>query len=133
MSKKTAHRLRIIRIINVKILNFYNSIITCSNKNFPIMGGNFFFCLVGNCVIFQHLYYKYMYLNGKHICSYFQFNLAIPISFLCVVAFLLTMPLYAAPKDTGMGLVCVLSGIPVYLICVKWKNKPKVFQDYVSK
>ena len=62
-----------------------------------------------------------------------QFNLVIPISFLLVVVFLLVMPLYAAPADTGMGLICVLSGIPVYLICVKWKNKPKVFQQYVSK
>ena len=62
-----------------------------------------------------------------------QFNLAIPLIFLAVVLFLLIMPLYAAPTDTGMGLLCVLTGIPVYLICVKWKNKPRVFEQYVSE
>ncbi len=49
-----------------------------------------------------------------------------------VVVFLLIVPLYAAPYDTGMGLLCVVSGIPVYIICVAWKNKPKVFNDYMG-
>ncbi len=52
--------------------------------------------------------------------------------FMVVVTFLLIVPLYAAPYDTGMGLLCVVSGIPVYLIGVAWKNKPKVFNDYMG-
>ncbi len=62
----------------------------------------------------------------------FQFNIAIPVTFMIVVVFLLIVPLYAAPYDTGMGLLCVVSGIPVYIIGVAWKNKPKVFNDYMG-
>lgn len=43
------------------------------------------------------------------------------------------VPLYAAPYDTGMGLVIVCSGIPVYIIGVMWKKKPKAFTDLVGK
>ena len=63
----------------------------------------------------------------------FQFNLIIPITFLCAVLFLLIVPLFAAPKDTGMGLLLVLTGLPVYVIGVRWKSKPKAFTDFVGK
>ncbi len=63
----------------------------------------------------------------------FQFNLAIPITFLVCCIFLLIIPLYAAPTDTGMGLAIVCSGVPVYLIGVAWKGKPKIFVQYVGK
>lgn len=64
---------------------------------------------------------------------YLQFNIAIPVVFLLCVTFLLVVPLYAAPYDTGMGVVCVLSGIPVYLIGVAWKSKPKIIRQYVCE
>jgi len=60
-----------------------------------------------------------------------KFNIMIPISFAIAVLFLLIIPLYQVPKDTGMGLICVLTGIPVYLIGVAWKGKPKIFNRYV--
>ena len=31
-----------------------------------------------------------------------------------------------------MGLIIVLSGIPVYILGVAWKGKPKKFTDLVS-
>ena len=68
-----------------------------------------------------------------HCLVIFQFNIAVPVTFLACVIFLLVVPLYAAPYDTGMGLVCVASGIPVYLIGVAWKSKPKVIKDYICK
>ena len=63
----------------------------------------------------------------------FQFHMVIPIIFLVCCTFLLVFPLYKAPYDTGMALICVLSGIPVYLIGVSWKKKPKSFNRLVSK
>ncbi|KAK2140994.1 hypothetical protein LSH36_1188g00006 [Paralvinella palmiformis] len=54
--------------------------------------------------------------------------LIVPFTFLFFVLFLLIVPLYAAPYDTGMGLVIVLSGVPVYLVGVVWKKKPKAFR-----
>ncbi|KAL5021429.1 hypothetical protein ScPMuIL_000584 [Solemya velum] len=61
-----------------------------------------------------------------------QFPIAVPIIFLCAVVFLLCVPLYAAPKDTGMGVLIVLSGLPVYVIGVKWKSKPKAFTNFIE-
>ncbi|KAG5450739.1 Large neutral amino acids transporter small subunit 1 [Clonorchis sinensis] len=51
----------------------------------------------------------------------------IPISFICVCCFLLVVPLIAKPHEVGVGLVIVLSGIPVYLIGVVWRSKPQFF------
>ncbi|XP_041376190.1 large neutral amino acids transporter small subunit 2-like [Gigantopelta aegis] len=61
-----------------------------------------------------------------------RFPLIIPIMFLAAVVFLLIVPVYAAPKDTGMGILIVCSGIPVYVLGVKWKNKPQVFTKCVA-
>ncbi|ESO87801.1 hypothetical protein LOTGIDRAFT_179200 [Lottia gigantea] len=55
----------------------------------------------------------------------------IPVSFLIVVIFLLIVPLYAAPYDTGMGVLIVCSGIPVYILGVMWKKKPVAFTNFV--
>lgn len=60
-----------------------------------------------------------------------KFNIIIPIIFTICVVFLLVVPLFAAPYDTGMGVIIVLSGVPVYLLGVSWKNKPKAFTDLV--
>ena len=53
-----------------------------------------------------------------------KLNLAIPILFVVICTFLVFMPLYVRPIEVGMGLLITASGIPVYLVCVKWKNKP---------
>ena len=33
----------------------------------------------------------------------------------------------------GMGCLIIATGVPVYLICVKWKNKPKSFNRFIGK
>ncbi|KAL8589332.1 hypothetical protein ACOMHN_052335 [Nucella lapillus] len=60
-----------------------------------------------------------------------KFPLVIPVVFLVVVVFLLVMPLYASPRDTGMGVLITLTGIPVYLVGVLWTSKPTVFQKFI--
>ena len=64
---------------------------------------------------------------------YLQYHWIVPVSFLLVVVFLLVIPLVTRPADTGMGLIMVLSGIPVYYIGVVWTDKPKGFQRKVGK
>ena len=59
--------------------------------------------------------------------------MVIPVTFLLCCVFLLVVPLYAAPYDTGVALICVLSGIPVYLLGVSWKKKPKSFNRFVGQ
>lgn len=61
-----------------------------------------------------------------------KFNLVIPITFLLCVIFLLVVPLYAATEQTGMALLMVLSGLPVYVLGVKWKSKPKSVRQFIA-
>lgn len=60
-----------------------------------------------------------------------KFNIIIPIIFMVCIIFLLVVPLYAAPADTGMGLAIVCSGIPVYIVGIAWKRKPASFNKFV--
>jgi hypothetical protein len=59
-------------------------------------------------------------------------NLAIPIIFLFICTFLVFMPLYVRPIEVGMGLLITASGIPVYLVCIYWRNKPHWFNTYLA-
>ncbi|KOB79353.1 Uncharacterized protein OBRU01_00532 [Operophtera brumata] len=54
-------------------------------------------------------------------------NLIIPYVFLVAIGFLVIIPAITEPKDTAIGVAILLSGIPVYYACVKWQNKPKVY------
>ena len=69
------------------------------------------------------------------ICCIFalQVNMLLPIVFLIVTIFLVVFPIFTSPIDTGIGLGILASGIPVYIIGVYWKNKPKGFTDMMGK
>lgn len=53
-----------------------------------------------------------------------QVNLLVPCSYLVFWAVLLGFSLYSEPVVCGMGLVIMLTGVPIYFIGVQWKNKP---------
>ncbi|VVD01699.1 large neutral amino acids transporter small subunit 1 [Leptidea sinapis] len=54
-------------------------------------------------------------------------NLAIPLLFLIAIACLVLIPAITQPIDTAIGLGILLSGIPVYYVCVRWENKPVAY------
>lgn len=54
-------------------------------------------------------------------------NILVPLLFLIAIGFLVIIPAIDRPKDTAIGLVILLSGIPVYFLCVWWKNKPNSY------
>ena len=56
----------------------------------------------------------------------------LPLTFLVVVAFLLIVPLFSAPRDTGMGVLIILTGIPVYILGIYWSNKPRAFEHMMG-
>ncbi|XP_077569336.1 asc-type amino acid transporter 1 [Stigmatopora nigra] len=52
-------------------------------------------------------------------------NLLIPIAYMLFWVVLLCFSLYSEPMVCGLGMVIVLTGVPVYFVGVWWKNKPK--------
>eukprot|EP00090_Calanus_glacialis_P035786 TRINITY_DN61049_c0_g1_i1.p1 TRINITY_DN61049_c0_g1~~TRINITY_DN61049_c0_g1_i1.p1 ORF type:complete len:495 (-),score=82.18 TRINITY_DN61049_c0_g1_i1:131-1615(-) len=56
-------------------------------------------------------------------------TLGIPILFLLICTFLVFLPLYVRPVEVGMGLLITACGVPVYMVCIWWKNKPQGFKQ----
>ncbi len=56
-----------------------------------------------------------------------QVNLVFPVLFMLVNLFLLVVPIYTSPADTGVGLLICLSAVPVYWVGICWENKPRKF------
>ena len=54
------------------------------------------------------------------------------ISFIFLI-FLIILGLYQSPRQFGVGVLIIISGIPVYWICVCWRQKPDVFENTMSK
>ncbi|OWR44558.1 large neutral amino acids transporter small subunit 2 [Danaus plexippus] len=54
-------------------------------------------------------------------------NIVIPYLFLVAIGCLVIIPAITQPKDTAIGIAILLSGIPVYYLCVKWQNKPQCY------
>ena len=50
-----------------------------------------------------------------------------------MIAFLIIFPLFYNAFECLMGLVMILTGIPVYLLMVAWENKPKAFLKFSSE
>lgn len=59
-----------------------------------------------------------------HLTRPIKVNITLPIIFFIICAFLVTFPCYVSPWEVGVGLVFILSGIPVYYVTIGWKNKP---------
>uniref|UniRef100_A0A0K0DAH4 S7A13 protein n=1 Tax=Angiostrongylus cantonensis TaxID=6313 RepID=A0A0K0DAH4_ANGCA len=54
----------------------------------------------------------------------FQFNICIPLIFLFLSCLFFVLPFFDQPTELMVGVVMVLSGIPVYILFVMNKNKP---------
>lgn len=55
-------------------------------------------------------------------------NMFFPIIYIMATVFIVVVPCIASPVETGYGALMILSGIPVYLIFIGWKNKPAYIQ-----
>ncbi|XP_037088957.1 large neutral amino acids transporter small subunit 1-like [Pollicipes pollicipes] len=65
-----------------------------------------------------------------------KFNILVPISFFCFCLFLIAVPMVAEPFNAAVGACIALTGIPIYVAGVQWKNKPKSlirFNDKTTK
>ncbi|KAK0051408.1 Y+L amino acid transporter 2-like isoform X3 [Biomphalaria pfeifferi] len=55
-------------------------------------------------------------------------NLFFPIFYFIICVFLIITPLTTSPKECLMGLIMILTGIPVYVLGVMWEKKPQGFR-----
>jgi len=60
-------------------------------------------------------------------------NLFWPYLYIALTMFIILVPIYAEPVQTGLGILIIASGAPVYWIFVSWKNKPKPIQGLIRK
>lgn len=56
----------------------------------------------------------------------------LPIFFIFICVFLLLMPLTIDANEVLWGIIMILSGVPVYLLGVAWRNKPRAFTGFVD-
>ncbi|KAE8574048.1 Y+L amino acid transporter 2 [Halyomorpha halys] len=54
-------------------------------------------------------------------------SLAVPISFVIICIFLVTVPIFEKPFEVGVGILITLSGLPAYYFGVVYQNKPAWF------
>ncbi|XP_067662763.1 large neutral amino acids transporter small subunit 2-like isoform X1 [Haliotis asinina] len=55
-----------------------------------------------------------------------------PILYTLCSIYLVVLPLYASPVETGIGCAIIATGIPVYIIFVFWTNKPQIFDNFME-
>ncbi|KAI4793282.1 hypothetical protein KUCAC02_032825, partial [Chaenocephalus aceratus] len=59
-------------------------------------------------------------------------SLLVPLSYLLFWVLLLGFSLYSEPVVCGVGLVIMLTGVPVYFLGVHWKEKPKCIYKFIA-
>lgn len=76
-----------------------------------------------------------LYLRRKrpNLLRPIKVNLLIPISYMVFWAVLLCFSLYSEPVVCGLGMVIMLTGVPVYFLGVWWRNKPKWIHQLMEK
>lgn len=60
-------------------------------------------------------------------------HLAIPITFIISCLFLVLLPIPKQPWNFVIGVAITLSGIPVYYLCIHYKNKPASYDKWTRK
>ncbi|XP_064616157.1 large neutral amino acids transporter small subunit 1-like [Liolophura sinensis] len=75
------------------------------------------------------LYFRY---TRPHMDRPIRVALVWPIIYVMVTLFLIILPIYSTPVETGLGCAIIASGIPVYIIFVLWKKKPKSIMNFTD-
>lgn len=60
-------------------------------------------------------------------------NLFWPILYVTMTILLVVLPFYASTRETIYGCIMICTGIPVYIIFIAWKNKPKSINNIIEK
>ncbi|CAG7729429.1 unnamed protein product [Allacma fusca] len=60
-------------------------------------------------------------------------NLIFPIVYILATIVITVVPMFEDPVTTGLGALVICSGIPVYLLCIAWKNKPACVKKSIDR
>uniref|UniRef100_A0A8C5GP68 Asc-type amino acid transporter 1-like n=1 Tax=Gouania willdenowi TaxID=441366 RepID=A0A8C5GP68_GOUWI len=60
-------------------------------------------------------------------------SLVVPVCYLMFWALLLGFSLHSEPVVCGVGLVIMLTGVPVYFLGVHWKEKPRFIYSFIGE
>jgi len=60
-------------------------------------------------------------------------NLLLPIFFLLIMSSVVLFPLFYKASECIIALAIIGSGLPVYLVLVKYKKKPRLFRRFVGE
>ena len=66
--------------------------------------------------------HKYLIIS---LYEQLQVNIVLPVLYLLICAFLVVLPLSTTPRLVGVAMVIICAGIPVYIVCIYWKGKPR--------
>ncbi|CAI5455584.1 unnamed protein product [Caenorhabditis angaria] len=106
-----------------------------------------FYLLLSNNIysLINYIQVSYWLAIGGAIAALFYFRrtmpdapravkvpLVFPIIFFIGCMALVFVPVIGAPKDTAIGLLIMLSGVPVYLLFIAWKGKPKFIASFTK-
>lgn len=50
-------------------------------------------------------------------------HIILPIIFLLICGFLVVVPCFVRPKELGVGILITLTGVPFYMIFIRWQPK----------
>ncbi|KAI5713623.1 hypothetical protein M8J76_002350 [Diaphorina citri] len=59
-------------------------------------------------------------------------HLIFPAAYLIASVFVTLVPMMASPVETGIGCLMIATSVPVYMVFIAWRNKPKVFTKSVA-
>ena len=59
-------------------------------------------------------------------------NLVFPFVYIALTAVITTLPMIAKPVETIIGILMILTALPVYYVFIAWKNKPAFIARYTN-
>ncbi|KAL7064733.1 hypothetical protein AAHC03_04633 [Spirometra sp. Aus1] len=90
----------------------------------------FAFSLIAALAVCSLLYFRYKDPNAR---TTFKLPLFFPIAFLLGDLFILILTIYQQPRESLSNLILILSAIPIYIVGISWKRKPKSWTRFMYK
>ncbi|KAL4230205.1 hypothetical protein ACF0H5_010590 [Mactra antiquata] len=88
----------------------------------------FGFSTVLTCVFAGQVYLRY---KEPNLYRPIKLPIALPIILMILSIVILALTIYQKPQESGVGVLFIASGAPLYLIFVYWENKPAIIREWI--